>query len=150
MGYNEGADVEGIIIQNQVENETDGVEFAETVGTELYELPEITYNAKNELTNGAYTLNQPDMEVHVNGRNPKKSQFLYSVDANTAVLDAAAYADTNNLWVSSFGNANDFANKAKIYVVNGPVGVTANGELTHYINVYRTKTGYIHGCPGKP
>jgi len=30
--------------------------------------------------------------------------------------------------------------------------ITTNkkGELTNYINVYRTKTGYVHGCPGNP
>jgi len=48
------------------------------------------------------------------------------------------------------GNPADFADKAKVYVENGPVGVTGNGELTSYINIYRTKTGYVHGCPGNP
>ncbi len=90
------------------------------------------------------------MLIHVDGKNPYKSQFLYDVYQNKAVLDAAAYADANGLWVPSSGNPADFANKAKIYVENGPVGVTGQGQLTNYINVYRTKTGYIHGCPGNP
>ena len=112
--------------------------------------PEITTNKKGELTNGTYTLNQKDMLIHVDGKNPNKSQFLYDVDANKAVLDASAYADANNLWVASTGNSIDFANKAKVPVTNGYVGVTGKGELTSYINVYRTKTGYVHGCPGNP
>lgn len=90
------------------------------------------------------------MLIHVDGKNHYKSQFLYDVDQNKAVLDAAAYADANGLWVPSSGNPTDFANKAKIYVENGPVEVTGQGQLTNYINVYRTKTGYIHGCPGNP
>lgn len=119
-------------------------------GSSSFEAPRITVNSRGELTNGSYILNQEDMLIHVNGKNPNKSQFLYDVDANKAVLDAAAYADANNLWVSSSGNPADFANKAKVYVQNGPVGVTGKGQLTHYINVYRTKTGYIHGSPGNP
>ena len=115
-----------------------------------FNAPKITTNSKGELTNGVYTLNQQDMLIHVNGKNPKKSQFLYHVDANKAVLDASAYADANNLWISNSGNINDFANKAKVPVVNGYVGVTGKGDLTTYINVYRTKTGYIHGSPGNP
>ena len=76
----------------------------------VFKAPEITTNNKGELTNGVYTLNQQDMLIHVDGHNPNKSQFLYDVDANKAVLDAAAYADANNLWVSSSGNIADFAN----------------------------------------
>lgn len=116
----------------------------------VFKAPEITTNSKGELTNGTYTLNQQDMLIHVDGKNPNKSQFLYDVDANKAVLDASAYADANNLWEASSGNLTDFANKAKVPVTNGYVGVTGKGELTSYINVYRTKTGYIHGCPGNP
>ena len=115
-----------------------------------FEAPEITTNKKGELTNGTYTLNQKDMLIHVDGKNPNKSQFLYDVDANKAVLDASAYADANNLWEASTGNSIDFENKAKVPVTNGYVGVTGKGELTSYINVYRTKTGYVHGCPGNP
>ena len=118
--------------------------------TNVFKAPEIRTNSKGELTNGTYTLNQQDMLIHVNGKNPNKSQFLYDVDANKAVLDACAYADAKNLWEASSGNLADFANKAKVTVTNGYVGVTGKGELTCYINVYRTKTGYIHGCPGNP
>jgi hypothetical protein len=71
-----------------------------------------------------------------------KSQFLSPVDANRAVLDATAYADTHSLWIG---------NKAKVPVVNGVVGVLGNsGELTSWINVYRTRTGFVHGAPGSP
>ncbi len=70
------------------------------------------------------------------------------MDTNKAVLDASAYVDINNLWKASSGNPANFANKAKVLVINGYVGVTGKGELTNYINVYRTNTGYIHGCPG--
>lgn len=118
--------------------------------TKVFKASKITTNSKGELTNGTYTLNQQDMLIHMDGKNPNKSQFLYDVDANKAVLDAAAYADANNLWEASSGNSTDFANKAKVPVTNGYVGVTGKGELTNYINVYRTKTGYVHGCPGNP
>ena len=118
--------------------------------TEHFKAPEINVDNKGNLTNGKYTLDQKGMQVHVDGKNISKSQFLYDVDANKAVLDAAAYADENNLWVPNTGNPTDFANKAKVYVENGPVGVTGSGELTNYINIYRTKTGYVHGSPGNP
>jgi len=69
-----------------------------------------------------------------------KSQFLFSVDANRAVLDAAAFADKAGLWVG---------NTAKVFAQNGPVGVLGrSGQLTHWINVYRTNTGLVHGAPG--
>lgn len=118
--------------------------------TEHFKAPEINVDNKGNLTNGKYTLDQKGMQVHVDGKNISKSHFLYDVDANKAVLDAAAYADENNLWVPNTGNPSDFANKAKVYVENGPVGVTGSGELTNYINIYRTKTGYVHGSPGNP
>ena len=71
-----------------------------------------------------------------------KSQFLSGVDADKAVLDAAAYADQNGLWQGS---------KAKVPVSNGPVGVHGGtGELTSTINVYRNRNGFIHGAPGSP
>lgn len=54
---------------------------------------------------------------------------MYDVDANKAVLDASAYADANNLWVPSSGNLADFANKAKVPVANGYVGVTGKGAV---------------------
>ena len=75
---------------------------------------------------------------------------MYDVDANKAVLDASAYADEYGLWEPRSGNVNDFPDKAKVFVENGPVGVTGDGQLTNYINIYRTKTGFVHGCPGNP
>ncbi|MCI8669718.1 MAG: hypothetical protein HFI34_09390 [Lachnospiraceae bacterium] len=64
----------------------------------VFKTLKITTNSKSELTNGTYTLNQQDMIIHADGKNLNKSQFLYDVDANKAVLAAAAYADANNLW----------------------------------------------------
>jgi hypothetical protein len=70
-----------------------------------------------------------------------KSQFLFGVDAEKAVLDAAHQADRLGLWVG---------NKAKV-VASGFVGVLAStGEQTRVINVYRTRTGFVHGAPGTP
>ncbi|MBQ8166088.1 MAG: hypothetical protein IJZ96_03530, partial [Lachnospiraceae bacterium] len=112
-----------------------------------FEAPKVTTNSRGELTNGAYTIDAQGMVKHIDGTSGK-SQFLYDVDADKAVLDAAAYADKYNLWKPNTGNPADFANKAKVYVTNGPVGVTGSGQLTSYINVYRTKTGYVHGSPG--
>jgi RHS repeat-associated protein len=110
------------------------------------------------LNNGKYTIDNDGMSKHVPGRTrdswskenqdgTTKSSFLKGVDAERAVLDAAAYADAHNLW--SGGNNP----KAKVYVENGPVGVLGRtGELTHYINVYKkpTKQGVtlVHGGPG--
>jgi hypothetical protein len=81
------------------------------------------------------------MKPHMSGDlSTGKSQFLSTVDAHKAVLDAASYTDNMGLWVG---------NKAKVFIKNHPVGVRAKtGELTHYINIYRTKTGFIHGTPG--
>ncbi|MFJ7048344.1 RHS repeat-associated core domain-containing protein [Streptomyces sp. NPDC101112] len=110
------------------------------------------------LSNGKYTIDNEGMAKHLPGRRREdlsaedrdgatKSVFLKGVDAEQAVLDAAAYADAHNLW--SGGNNP----KAKVYVTNGPVGVVGRtGELTHYINVYKkpTKQGVtlVHGAPG--
>ena len=68
------------------------------------------------MTNGLYTSNQSDMLIHVDGKNPYKSQFLYDVDQNKAVLDAAAYADANGLWVPSSDNPADFAKTRPRYM----------------------------------
>ncbi|MGK7873402.1 MAG: hypothetical protein AB4426_08830 [Xenococcaceae cyanobacterium] len=106
------------------------------------------------MTNGAYTIDQSAMSPHLTGSlSAGKSQFLFWVDAFSVVLDAAAYADEYELWevVGEF--------RAKITVVNGPVGVVAEtGELTHYLNIYRTRTRsvdgrltrFAHGSPGNP
>ena len=103
--------------------------------------PPITTNSKGQLTNGTYTVNDINMAPHKTGATTGgKSQFMFYVDEEKATLDAAAYADKANLWSN---------NKAKVYVQNGPVGVSAKtSELTNWINVYRTKTGLVHASPG--
>jgi RHS repeat-associated protein len=105
--------------------------------------PEITRNRHGQLTNGDYTLDSSGMIKHQTGSlSEGKSQFLSGVDADKAVLDAAAYADQYGLWQGS---------KAKVPVSNGPVGVHGGtGELTSTINVYRNRNGFIHGAPGSP
>ncbi len=108
-----------------------------------YQPPKITTNKRGELTNGKYTLDAKGMEPHVNGTEGK-SQFLNRVNEKKATLDAAAYADEKGLWSKTNPS------KAKVFVEDGPVGVTSSGKLTSYINVYRTKSGYVHGCPGNP
>jgi len=107
-----------------------------------FQAPRSTSNARGQLTNGPYTLDAAGMAPHKTGSlRLGKSQFLSGVDAERAVLDAAAYADEAGLWVG---------NKAKVFVENGPVGALGNtGELTSWINVYRTKTGFVHGAPGR-
>ena len=112
--------------------------------------PKVYINERGQVTNGIYIIDETGMLPHLAGGSAGKSRFDFDVDANKAVLDAAAYADTYDLWKPSSGNPDDFADKAKVFVTNGPVGRNSDGEWTDYINVYRTKTGYIHGCPGNP
>jgi RHS repeat-associated protein len=109
--------------------------------TNEFRPPSITTNARGQLTNGTYTIDEVGMAAHKTGKTTGgKSQFLFSVDAEKATLDAAAYADHAGLWDVS---------KAKVPVINGPVGVQGStGVLTNWINVYRTKTGFVHGAPG--
>ena len=96
--------------------------------------PQITRNRHGQLTNGTYTLDQSGMTPHTTGSFADgKSQFLSGVDADRAVLDAAAYADQHGLWNGP---------KATVPVSNGPVGVHGRtGELTDPINVYRNRNG---------
>ncbi|MBP7866149.1 MAG: hypothetical protein KA419_09385 [Acidobacteria bacterium] len=69
-----------------------------------------------------------------------KSQFLSVINEKELVLNAAAYADRDNLW--------DERGKAKI-TYDQPIGVLGeSGELTYTLNLYRTETGMVHGSPG--
>ena len=113
----------------------------------VFRPPTIYKNKDGILTNGRYTIDTKGMNRHrLNPSNNGKSQFLYDIDSDKAVLDAASYADEYNLWGGS-----DHGNKAKVLVKNGPVGVVAEtGELTDYINVYRTLDGKVHGSPATP
>jgi hypothetical protein len=103
--------------------------------------PEAFLNRHGQLTNGTYTVDETGMAPRMTGSTTSgKSQFLSGVDAHKAVLDAASHADSKGLWVS---------NKAKVFVENGPVGVSGRtGELTDWLNIYRTRTGFVHGAPG--
>ncbi|MEG3875340.1 S8 family serine peptidase, partial [Microcoleus sp. Z1_B5] len=115
------------------------------------DVPQKKLNEKGELTNGIYTVNANDMAKHKTGslkadaEHPKGiSQFLANVDAESAILDAAAYADKYNLWSGS-----DLA-KATV-PTNDYVGVVGEtGEKTKYLHVYRTKNKYVHGSPATP
>lgn len=95
---------------------------------------------------GQALLIRPVWLSHTSGATSTgKSQFLFDVDANKAVLDGAAYADKNGLW------SNGTYGKAKVYIENGPVGVHGGtGQLTNWLNIYKTKTGFVHGAPASP
>ncbi len=111
--------------------------------------PSIIRDEHGRLTNGTYYLNEKDMAKHTTGSlKDGKSQFLYHVNEKELVLDAAAYADHTQLWASN--KPGEFACKAKI-VFDRPIGVHAEtGQLTNVLNLYRTKKGLVHGCPGSP
>ncbi len=99
-------------------------------------------NRHGQLTNGTYTLDEAALQPHLTGSLAGgKSQFLYGVNANELALDAGAYADQARLWVG---------NKAKV-VFDRPIGVDAGtGEPTTVLNIYRTRTGFLHAAPGSP
>lgn len=105
-----------------------------------FEAPAIWINQHGQLTNGTYTLDSAGMDPHVNG-TPGKSQFGFHVNSGKAILDAAAYADAHGLWRGA---------KAKVPVTNGIVGQLADGTPTSWINIYRTRTRFVHGSPGNP
>lgn len=107
--------------------------------------PKIVSNAKGQLTNGLYNLDEAAMRVHTTGSLAGgKSQFLFRLNEKQVVLDAAAYAEKEGLWLLNNGS------KAKV-ILNQPIGVVGEtGELTNVINLYRTKSGFVHGAPGTP
>jgi RHS repeat-associated protein len=109
----------------------------------MWNAPKIFKNIRGQLTNGRYILDSTGMEKHLTGNlATEKSQFLFNIDAQKAVLDAASYADNMGLWVN---------NQAKVTVTNGPVGVLGKtGGLTSCIEVTRTATGFVHGWPALP
>ena len=129
----------------KINDKITGAEVAESV--DLFSglnAPKIFTNSKGQLTNGTYILDSPAMAKHLTGSTTSgKSQFLFNVDANKAVLDACAYADKYSLW-----NAK---NQAKVQVLNGNIGVNGyTGELTNWIEITRTNTGFVHGWPCLP
>ena len=105
---------------------------------------EIFTNSKGQLTNVTYILDSSAMAKHLTGSTTSgKSQFLFNVDANKAVLDACAYADKNVLWKMN--------NQAKVQILNGDIGIIGKtGKLTNWIEVTRTSTGFVHGWPCEP
>ncbi|TMR96381.1 DUF6531 domain-containing protein [Nonomuraea basaltis] len=97
-------------------------------------------NPRGNWTNDLYAVDRARMIPHMDG-TPGKSRFLFHVEAEKLALDAAAFADANNLWVR---------NKARVLVTNGPIGVNAStGELTDWVRVSR-KGGKIHAWPIGP
>jgi hypothetical protein len=118
--------------------------FAESRGLPWYwDPPRKIYDSQGRLTTGKYTVSSEKMIPHTTGFTTSgKSQFLFHVDAQVAILDAAHYADAYNLWKG---------NKAKVFVRNSPVGILGrSGELTDWLNIYRTDKGFVHGSPGSP
>lgn len=71
----------------------------------------------------------------------------YEEGVNEIVLSCSV-EDENNLWKPSSGNPADFADKAKVTVINRAVGVTGDGVESFIINLYRTAKNMVHGCPG--
>ena len=99
-------------------------------------------------TNGVYSILNEGMSRHTGGSlSTGRSQFLYNVDANRLVLQAAELANTLQIW-SKRG-------KAKI-VFDRPIGVHyESGRLTNVLNVYRKQktkreVNLVHGSPGSP
>ena len=119
--------------------------FARIIATntvdDVFRAPATSINRHGQLTNGTYTIDAAGMAPHKTGSLASgKSQWWSGVDAERATLDAAAYADVNNLWVGA---------KVKVPVTNGTVGVLGRtGEPTEWINVYRNANGFVHGAPG--
>jgi hypothetical protein len=121
-------------------NDGQSVGSASAGGSE-FQAPKTFIDRHQNLSNGLYRLDADGMRPHIDGTTKSgKSQFLSFVDQDRVTLDAAAYADRFELWDG---------NKAKIFVKNGPIGIRSeNGELTSWINVYRTKSGFVHATPG--
>jgi hypothetical protein len=80
------------------------------------------------------------MKPHTYQYKSGNSVFYPTVDAETATLKAAEYADEHNLW--------DNNGKAKVPVTNTNIGTTGSGQPTNIINVYRTPNGFVHASPG--
>jgi RHS repeat-associated protein len=128
----EGGDVEEPVPSDPVE----GGEETPAAGSEIYA------DRHGNTTNGVYTINSVRQELHMPGTAPAgNSVFSADVNADQLTLDAAVYADENNLWVD---------NRAKVQVTNySEIGTTGRGGgPTNWINLYRRNSGTIHGCPG--
>jgi hypothetical protein len=107
---------------------------------DVFRAPGTSINRHGQLTNGTYTIDAAGMAPHKTGSLASGKSQWWSVDAERAALDAAAYADANGLWVGA---------KAKVPATNGTVGVLGRtGEPTEWINVYRNANGFVHGAPG--
>jgi RHS repeat-associated protein len=99
------------------------------------------------LTDGTYRVLRSLMQPHETGSTASgRSQFLTRFRgeaADTLVLDAARLADQLCLWV-------DGGRKAKVQIVNSPIGILGSGKLTHWITIHRRANGIIHGHPSSP
>jgi RHS repeat-associated protein len=102
---------------------------------------------QGRLRTAKYVVSNKKMDPHLRGSLTQgKSQFLSFVDAESAVLDAAHFADDAGLWIKS-GDAW----QATVFIENGPIGVLGRtGELTSYLTITKTNTGFIHGWPSNP
>ena len=96
-------------------------------------------NARGQLTDGRYTVNDITMAPHKTGSLAGgKSQWFSNVDAERAILDAAARADAEGLWV---------VNKAKVPASTEVGALGRSSAPTRWISVHRTNTGFVHGFP---
>jgi nucleoid-associated protein YgaU len=95
------------------------------------------------LTDGKYRVSNAGSARHTASTAPAgKSYFYPHVDQDQTTLHAAQYADHANLWGPD--------GKAKV-PFDQNIGVHAKtGQPTNVVNVYRRRSGTVHGSPGSP
>jgi hypothetical protein len=94
-------------------------------------------NQSQELINGIYKILNSAQLRHILGSAPDgRSVFTPDVNAGSAVLDAAQFAD-ENLWTDR--------NRALVNM-GYTIGVSTGVE-TSWITVTRRDNGYVHGWP---
>jgi hypothetical protein len=110
---------------------------------------DIKIDRHGRTTNGTYTLGDAGMAKHTPGTAPAgKSVFFPGINAEKIVLDAAKIADEQGLWKATSPGA--FPSVAKVLWPE-EVGVTGETQQrTNWINLYRKKSGTLHGSPGNP
>ena len=104
---------------------------------------------------GSGLLLLPAVDVELPGALPLVLERLYRSSYRSGRFFGPTWAstldqhlaDANNLWQTDLKRGD----KAVVPVNNGPVGINGRtGELTSQIQVYRTRTGYLHSSPGRP